>query len=352
MTDSADGLSPRRWSVLAAFSFSLGCNNLLFMSYATTPRLSEEVLGLIHPARKHFDAAGELDLLYTMSLITVAVCMGPGTYAVDRWNRKTNLAAAAINAAAAWARYIAAASSSCTTKGIEPLTRPLLSRASSARAVLPRDPSLTCQSSVHVCALGVWADSVAMLSSILAGAGAAILMPTVSVVAARWFESEQAFATGIAIQCGYAGWTLGSLIPLVATTDAHLRTTLLAQAFLVSLCIWPVVALYHDPPKRRLASHDAERAPPSADGGLTLGKVSPSNVPKRDHYKMASLLFRPNRAFWVPCLSAAVLEGISFAIPGVQGLILSSCIPGVHLTPKTVRPCTPPTPTAAMNRDL
>jgi MFS family permease len=306
---------PQRWHVLASFGLSLACNNLLFMSYATTPNISEDVLGLIRPARKHFDADGELDWLYTASLISVAVFMMPATYAVDRWNRNTNIAGAVANAGAAWLRFMASE-------------------------------------------MGSYA--VALLSSILTGIAAAILMPTVAVVAGRWFRaSAQAFAIAVAIQCGYVGWTLGALIPLFATDDASLRATLLVQGLVVTAALPAVLISYHDPPKgsreRLLVAgashhlHPGAASPERAASPPPLVQQQPpqpvkraqssaaaiaivQSIPKRQHYTLFHQL-RGNSRFWVHCCCCATLEAISFAVPGVQGLIFGTCIPEVALPP-------------------
>lgn len=272
---SGDGSGSKGTGVLAVFSFTLACNNLLFMSFATTPHLTEEVLGLLHPARRHFDDTGALDWLYTASLITVAVCMVPATIAVDRWNRNTNLVAAVVNAAAAWARYAAADSGSY---------------------------------------------SMALGSSVMTGVAASVLMPSVALVAGRWYPASQAFAMAIAIQSGYFGWSIGSLIPIVATSAERLKDFLLVQGFMVSLSVPLMLLCYRDPPKSLRSAREAS------------SERSVDTVAKR-HHTVLLFKLRANGAFWTHALCTATLEAISFAVPGVQGVLFQVCLVGVSLPP-------------------
>lgn len=161
-TDEEAWSSGRRWVVLGIFSLTSATNAFIFMDFATVASLSESVL-LIDEE--------QLKWLYSGALIVVAVATPLAMYCVDICNWSASLAAVLLNVSAAWVRH---------------------------RSVLHHS------------------FDQAFASTILLGAGAAVVVSSYTVVPEAWFAPEErGLATSIAVQSNYAGWALGSFIPIV-----------------------------------------------------------------------------------------------------------------------------------------
>jgi len=128
----------------------------------------------------------ELKWLYSGALIMVAVATPLAIYCVNAYNWSTMLSAVLLNAGAAWLRHT---------------------------AVVHR-------SFDH-----------AFVSTILLGGAAAVVVSSFTVVPEAWFAPEErGLATSIAVQSNYAGWALGSFIPLAVKTPADMRSFTRRQA--------------------------------------------------------------------------------------------------------------------------
>ena len=191
-----------RAGVLFAFCINTACNSFMFMDFAALSDLSAEIFKT--------DTNG-VNWLWSASLLAVLPMTFPATFLLPKrgWaNWLTTGAGVTCNVVGAWLRYL-----SVVTESL----------------------------------------SVAILSSILVGFSAAVIISSIMHVSANWFPpKQQAMATSVAVQSNYAGWCLGVvLIPLVVTKQpttalqtGAFRDLLLVQAFVVTASL-PAFLLFH-----------------------------------------------------------------------------------------------------------
>ena len=106
---------------------------------------------------------------------------------------------------------------------------------------------------------------------------AAIIICSYTHLASRWFPpSERTFATSIAVQCNYAGWCVGTLIPLTVTTVASLNSFMLWQALFGSSALVLFLLFHREKPKGNInfANQDSLVSPP--EEGVVDDSPSPS----------------------------------------------------------------------------
>ena len=131
--------SPRRWLVLGAFGATAACNALMFMDFSTEAKISKAALHL--PPDGRGDQG--VQLMYTASLLAVLPATFPAAYSLVRAPWSTSLACVLFNIAGAWLRWLAVAS-------------------------------------------GSWL--VALISSVLVGFAASIIICSYTSLAERWFH--------------------------------------------------------------------------------------------------------------------------------------------------------------------
>jgi hypothetical protein len=154
------------------------------MDFATVALLSERIL-LIDEE--------QLKWLYSGALVVVAATTPIAMYCVDVCNWSASLAAVFLNVSAAWLRHISVTSHSYDQ---------------------------------------------AFASTILLGFGAALVVSSYTVVPETWFAPEErALATSIAVQSNYAGWALGSFIPIAVQTPAAMAEFTLIQTAVTVLIL-------------------------------------------------------------------------------------------------------------------
>ena len=255
----------RRWAVLASFGFTAGCNALMFMDFSTVSVLSDDVYSI---------SDDQLNWIYSISLLTVLPFTFPAAYFLVRSNWSASLVGVILNVAGAWLRMVAVYSRSY---------------------------------------------DLALVSSVLIGAAASIVICSYTPIAERWFpRSEQALATSIAVQCNYAGWAVGSLIPLFVdgTGEAGLQSMerfQLAQAILVSLSLPLFLLCYRANPEPATGLLAAGSFYSDSGGhGEGGAELSPLASVQRLGCKAQ---------FWVHAIAYSALGGVSFAIPAVQDTI-------------------------------
>ena len=90
--------SPRRFVVLACFSFTVALNGFMFQDFATVASISKDILNADDDA---------LEWLYSSSLVAVCIFAFPAAWGLVHANWTTNLANVLVNTLGAWLRYIA-----------------------------------------------------------------------------------------------------------------------------------------------------------------------------------------------------------------------------------------------------
>ncbi|EOD27866.1 hypothetical protein EMIHUDRAFT_463214 [Emiliania huxleyi CCMP1516] len=148
-----------RWAVLGSFSYLSASNAFMCMDFSDDYGLNERLL-----------RSGEADvaLLYSLFLLSVVPVMPLAAWGVVRHHWSTVAFANALNVAGGWLRYLAVVRSSY---------------------------------------------ALAVLSSLVCGGAAAVVVCSFTAVSERWFRpSHRGLATSIAVQSNYLGWALGSLI--------------------------------------------------------------------------------------------------------------------------------------------
>ena len=219
----ASSRSCGRWCILACFVPVSFLNAFMFMTFSVLPELSKRVLIAaaasphpLFPSPRSVEDGGStasplapslstsaIEWTYSISLLTVVLSMLPASHMLEKRPYATLLAATCLNVAGAWLRYASVAYTSYLT---------------------------------------------ALASGVMLGGAAAIIMPAFAFVPLRWFASEQQpLAVAIQVQSNYAGWGLGTLIPLLVHDASSMRSFLWLQTALTTLTLPLFVALYHKP---------------------------------------------------------------------------------------------------------
>jgi len=262
------------------------------MDFSTSEEISEDALGIArNSTADQAAAADDLKWLYSSIYIVVPVVQILVAYPLFRYNWSTMLLGVSLNVACAWLRYAAVVR--------------------------------------HSYAMG-------LASSCLAGGAAAVIVSSYSIVPENWFgPSERGLATAIGVQANYLGWGFGVLLPLYVDSLSAFTTFCFWQALAMSLAIPVFVLGYRAPPASAAAHHheatstypsltDASSLPIGgvADAGSSAGHAAHEvqEAKLETGASLVRLLTSPR--YLVHAFACAVLGGISFAITGVQDLIL------------------------------
>ena len=183
-----------RWAVLGSFSYLSASNAFMCMDFSDDYGLNERLL-----------RSGEADvaLLYSLFLLSVVPVMPLAAWGVVRHHWSTVAFGNALNVAGGWLRYLAVVRSSY---------------------------------------------ALAVLSSLVCGGAAAVVVCSFTAVSERWFRpSSRGLATSIAVQSNYLGWALGSLIGADEAGEAERARALFGwQAVAISCCLPLCLFLYRD----------------------------------------------------------------------------------------------------------
>jgi len=206
---------------------------------------------------------------------------------------------------------------------------------------------------------------LAVVSTVLAGAAAAVVVCSYAVVAHRWFRpTQRGLATSVAVQSNYLGWALGSLIGLANGGSEEAAISLLKwQAIIISASLPAFFLCYRgDAPTEQIAVLPGQseqgvlgyvgHAPAEEPFSTTTGALPPLQVssrcdpplqphppalhattntsgeglantagkgaePELSTWKSAKLLFSNGR-YWLHALPYATIGGVGFAVPSAQ----------------------------------
>mmetsp|Transcript_24099 Transcript_24099/g.81371 ORF Transcript_24099/g.81371 Transcript_24099/m.81371 type:complete len:468 (-) Transcript_24099:2788-4191(-) len=252
-----------RWAVLGSFSYLSASNAFMCMDFSDDYGLNERLL-----------RSGEADvaLLYSLFLLSVVPVMPLAAWGVVRHHWSTVAFGNALNVAGGWLRYLAVVRSSY---------------------------------------------ALAVLSSLVCGGAAAIVVCSFTAVSERWFRpSSRGLATSIAVQSNYLGWALGSLIGADEAGEAERARALFRwQAIAISGCLPLCLFLYRD-------RHAADQQQPNTLATSTASAAGASA-------STASTALRSlasNGPFWRRAVPYAAIGGIGFSVPSAQDVLFgSSC---------------------------
>ena len=199
---------------------------------------------------------------------------------------------------------------------------------------------------------------LSLVSGVLLGLATSAIMPVFALLPHRWFApSRQAFATSITCQSNYAGWGLGTLIPLVVSDEPSMHSFMLAQAVVATLTL-PLFVCYYRAEPELLVGHglnghqEHHPAPTQADPcscsaslpelpfrsaspfsfGIGLQADATSHPRAGTHspsprvtpsWTLRDLL--SNGQFWIHSVAYGLLAGISYTIPAIQANAFSDC---------------------------
>merc|ERR1719464_722117 len=92
--------------------------------------------------------------------------------------------------------------------------------------------------------------SIAILSSVFIGFGAAVVISSYSLISARWFPShERTYATTLPVMANYAGWCLGCVvIPYTIVTVEDMRNVQFYQGFVCTAIYVAHILLHREKP--------------------------------------------------------------------------------------------------------
>ena len=205
--EKAEWKGHRRWLVLFAFCLLSSSNAFLLMDFADDYALSEALL--------HTDTAA-VAFLYSLFLICVMPAMFVASWAVVHYNMTVVVLGSLLNAAAAWLRYASAIRASYV---------------------------------------------LAIISTVIAGFAAAVIVCSYAVIAERWFRpAKRGLATSIAVQSNYLGWAFGSLIGLMEHGSPTAARTLLLDQAVVFSSIVPIILIGYRAGNMPLLDHKPGRA--------------------------------------------------------------------------------------------
>jgi hypothetical protein len=224
----------RRYLVLLAFALNAGSNCFMFMDYNSVPAITKVLYGLCHDDPMAVALGGDGDVggvgasasgssswttgstgpmvspdggdgdgdrcsggggddcgnsfvgwTYSASLLAVMPAAVPVMAYLGRYNYLVSAVGMACNCAGAWLRYVSAE----------------VAHAGSTDA----------------------GQALAILSSVLVGCGAAVIVCSYSAIPARHFPPhERTMATTVAVQANYSGWLVGALLfPYVSDRAGH-----------------------------------------------------------------------------------------------------------------------------------
>jgi len=298
-----------KWLVLLAFALNTASNSIMFMDFSTVGDVSKEVFKWVDDKGVPEDDTttdGKLNWLYSASLLAVLPVAFPAARLLTTHQWPCIMAMSIFNCLGAWLRYI----------------------------------------SVKQANYGL-----ALLSSILVGMGAAVIITACAYIPGLWFSKQQrAFATSAAVMANYAGWALGTvLIPaLVDNTGPagsggsyvygdsrsgieDLKWFLLVQACIVSACPVAVLLFHRERPFQDpdafsgVDSEETVQDEKDAAEGSHAQPAVPSNVHMDGKISRSSVECSCSISvpFVIQGMMHAVLGGISFTIPAVQTTLFS-----------------------------
>ena len=161
--------------------------------------------------------------------------------------------------------------------------------------------------------LGRWC---AILSSVLLGFAAAVIICSYSSISARWFPPhERTFATSVAVQSNYLGWCIGA-VAFPYMQDRDLSVLLLYQAAMCSVFFLLFVAVYRD------NRHSSEK-PGVTPENLTKALLQSPGLSGEQEAAGSNFLEQvralcANKQYMLQCMCYSALAGVSFAVPAFQ----------------------------------
>lgn len=265
----------QKWFVLGTFALTSGLQGFFCMDFASCSEVAKEAF--------HIDTE-ELNMMYSAILFTTLPTIFAAAFYIDRKHFFTSLVAPMSNLIAAWLRYVAIIDGNY---------------------------------------------AMALLSSVISGVGAGVMICSFVPLATRWFPHHQrTLAVTLAVQSNYGGWALGALIlPLVVSTTADLRHVLKTQALFATVNPIAFLAFHREKP----ASLHAVDEPPAVHTNVPATCTADGTVELPNEYKLSedlSVYDSMERLFSskqvvVQLLVFSLMGGISFAIPGIQDEIFS-----------------------------
>jgi len=172
--------------------------------------------------------------------------------------------------------------------------------------------------------------SMALLSSVISGLGAGVLISSYVPIAARWFPRRQTtLAVTLAVQSNYGGWAIAALIlPLVVSNTEDLTYVLKMQALVSSILLVSFFAFHREKP----AYSYSEDIIPDKDTSLpaTCAIIETVDIPSDAKlaaedlsiYDSMKRLFS-SRNTMAQLFVFSLMGGVSFALPGIQDEMFS-----------------------------
>jgi hypothetical protein len=260
----------QKWFVLGTFALTSGFQGFFCMDFASCSEVAKEAFRV---------DTEELNMLYSAILLTTLPTIFAASYYIDRKHFCTSLVAPMSNLIAAWLRYL---------------------------AIIDRNYAM------------------ALLSSVISGVGAGVMICSFVPLATRWFPHHQrTLAVTLAVQSNYGGWAIGALIlPLVVSTTADLRHVLKTQALFATVNALAFLAFHREKPASLHAVEELPEDHANVLGMCTAGGTVelPSESKLSEDlsvYDSMERLFSSKKVV-VQLLVFSLMGGISFAIPGIQ----------------------------------
>lgn len=268
------------WLVLFAFGVCTGLNAFLFAEFATVTDLVEKMFNV---------GASDVAWLYSGALLVVLLGMPVGVIMVVWWEAAALLLAVLANAACSWIRWM---------------------------AVNKRNFSLL------------------LVSACLPGVGAWTILPLPAQLSQQRFPSRRrSFTTSFGIMANYLGWFLASAVtPRIVVDESSMENFVFFQG-VFSLFALAIFLVFYRPAMQHRAIQGLDtsvRDLGHAQETLT-GEVSGQNVVARCRTKCheyINFLFvvGAHPSLCLQILAYGVLGGVSFALPGCNDILLSSCV--------------------------
>lgn len=172
--------------------------------------------------------------------------------------------------------------------------------------------------------------AMALLSSVISGLGAGVMISSYVPIAARWFPRRQTtLAVTLTVQSNYGGWAIAALIlPLVVSTIEDLTNVLKMQALVSTILVVSFFAFHREKPAYSFSEDQVPVV--RADLPSTCAIIGTVDIPgdakltveNLSIYDSMERLFS-SRNTAAQLFVFSLMGGISFALPGVQDEIFS-----------------------------
>lgn len=270
-----------RWLVLTNFAFHSACNGFMWMDYSTVSESASEAIGV---------KVVDINTLYSMSFMAAVPSIVCAMCFLDTYDWGTMLTGTSATVICAWLRWAA-----------------------------------------------VWQQSypLALASSAALGIGVSVVFTGFAKIPAQWFSrgEERSLASAIAVQSNFFGWALGGImVPALVGSPHGLRSLLLMQAVIVSLCL-PIFFSCHRARRPELTRQNSPVEVPSGESEIEMQKVetikrirrgSVAEIASDPETRKAAFGYMANYEFAMHGLACALLQAVGFTIPGVQETIFGS----------------------------